>query len=108
MVGANPTFRKGMLGLPLPVSVCSLGSRNRMLDLINVTPMFANGEHNAYTASAGLAQFRKSDTPESLYQRAGQSLYSAKKSGRACLVHDTPGAPALSLQEKDRQQDLPS
>ncbi|MCK7612163.1 GGDEF domain-containing protein [Roseibium sediminicola] len=61
---------------------------NRMLDLINATPLYANGEHYAYTASAGLAQQQPDDTPESLYMRTDQNLYAAKNQGRACLVHD--------------------
>jgi len=64
---------------------------DRMLDLINATPLYANGEHYAYTASAGLAQLRPDDTPESLYMRTDQNLYAAKNEGRACLVHDPSG-----------------
>jgi len=78
---------------------------NRMLDLINATPLYAKGKHFAYTASAGLSELRWEDTPKSLYLRADQNLYSAKKSGRARLVHDASGPlPDTSEHNKGHRQ----
>ena len=84
---------------------------NRMLDLINATPLFAMGKHYAYTASAGLTEFLQHDTPESLYWRADQNLYAAKKRGRACLVHDgaRPSAEPHAVHTgEDRQEQRPA
>jgi len=61
---------------------------NRMIDLINATPLFSGGERYAYTASAGLAEKRDEDMPDTLFQRADKHLYTAKENGRARLVHD--------------------
>jgi diguanylate cyclase (GGDEF)-like protein len=81
---------------------------NRMLELINATPMHANGQRYAYTASAGLAVLRDDDTPESLFQRADQNLYAAKKQGRACLIHDLAGQLAETLRDGKRTLDSPA
>ncbi|WP_269581656.1 GGDEF domain-containing protein [Roseibium sp. Sym1] len=81
---------------------------NRMLELINATPMHANGQRYAYTASAGLAVLRDGDTPENLYLRADQNLYAAKKQGRACLIHDLAGQLAETFQDDGRRREVPT
>ena len=40
------------------------------------------------TASCGLARFRKSDSADSLFERADKALYHAKESGRNCCLKE--------------------
>ena len=50
-------------------------------------------EHNnapvKITMSFGIAEFESDDSPDSIYQRAGESLYQAKKAGRNCIQANT-------------------
>jgi diguanylate cyclase len=54
----------------------------RLRERIASTPFHHHGRPEQVTVSCGVTELRDGDTPESVYERADQALYKAKKEGR--------------------------
>jgi diguanylate cyclase (GGDEF)-like protein len=62
--------------------------------LRQVVTSHAFAEINKVTISIGIAHFREGDTQESIYARADEAMYEAKRMGRDCIVSsETPHQP---------------
>ncbi|WP_068549891.1 GGDEF domain-containing protein [Thermosulfidibacter takaii] len=58
---------------------------NRLRERLENTPVIWGDEIINVTASFGVAQVRKGDTPQSLIERADKALYLAKSDGKNCV-----------------------
>jgi diguanylate cyclase len=60
-----------------------------VLDHVRRNPIdLGDGHAIGITLSAGAAQWKEGETPQSLFRRADENLYRAKASGRDRLVAD--------------------
>ena len=68
--------------LPSTDLAAALQMVERLRERIASTPFHHHGTPEQVTVSCGLTELRDGDTPESIYERADQALYTAKKEGR--------------------------
>ncbi|MDU0354996.1 diguanylate cyclase [Paraglaciecola aquimarina] len=85
----RPTDLLGRLGgdefvvlLPNTDKATACNIANRLLEHVNGTE-FVSGE--AFSASIGITQMREGDDFNSIFKRADNALYAAKKAGRNCI-----------------------
>jgi diguanylate cyclase len=75
-----------VLLLPMTTAEAAAGVADKLRETIAAAPFRHHGERVAVTISCGFTEFRKDDTPATVYERADKGLYEAKNQGRNCTV----------------------
>jgi diguanylate cyclase len=74
--------------LPQTDAHTAMGLADRLREVIASTPFHYRGSPEHITLSCGVTEFREGDTPITVYKRADEALYEAKRSGRNRCVEN--------------------